>query len=289
MPAASGFDLGNLHLNPVASFGIVLTEAPADPLRGFAPCVRTFEAAYGWSETYTADTFMSADAVRWGAHGLPIPGHQIRIVDAETGAPCGTGETGEIVMCSRGNFWGYWSQADAIARTLRDGWVHTGDMGRLDADGFLTFSGRFKEMMKVSGYSVFPKEVEVLLINHLAVAQTAVLGVPEAEKGEVVKAFIVRKPGPALTKAELIVWARDNMAAYKVPPSVKFIDALPATGAGKVLRRLLRQRERPAFKGGPGRNWLWRACRQVPSESAFGHRRSTEPRRHKCRATASTR
>jgi len=126
---------------------------------------------------------------------------------------------------------------------LRDGWVHTGDMGKLDADGYLTFIGRFKEMIKVSGYSVFPEEVEVLLIKHPAVAQAAVLGVPDAEKGEVVKAFVVRKPGQALTEAELIAWARENMATYKAPRSVKFIEALPATGAGKVLRRLLRELE----------------------------------------------
>jgi long-chain acyl-CoA synthetase len=116
-------------------------------------------------------------------------------------------------------------------------------MGTLDAEGYLCFIGRFKEMIKVSGYSVFPEEVEVLLIKHPAVAQAAVLGVPDAEKGEVVRAFVVRNPGQALTEVELIAWARENMATYKAPRSVKFVEALPATGAGKVLRRLLRELE----------------------------------------------
>jgi len=123
---------------------------------------------------------------------------------------------------------------------LRDGWVHTGDMGRIDADGYLSFIGRFKEMIKVSGYSVFPEEVETILIRHPAVAQAAVIAQPDTEKGEVVKAFIVLKPGAALDEAALIAWSRDNMATYKAPRHVRFIDALPATGAGKVLRRLLK-------------------------------------------------
>jgi long-chain acyl-CoA synthetase len=243
VPGASGFDLSSLRMNPVTSFGIAFTEALASQWRTFAPNVHAFEAAYGLSETHTVDTFMPADAVRWGAHGKPVPGNDIRILDADSGRPCQTGEVGEIVMRSRGNFKGYWNKPEATAQTLRDGWVHTGDMGRLDADGYLTFIGRFKEMIKVSGYSVFPEEVEVLLIRHPAVAQAAVIGVPDAEKGEVVRAFVVRKPGQALTEAELIAWARDNMASYKAPRSVKFIDALPATGAGKVLRRLLRELE----------------------------------------------
>ena len=110
----------------------------------------------------------------------------------------------------------------------------------MDADGYLTFIGRTKEMIKVSGYSVFPEEVETILIKHPAVAQAAVLGEPDAEKGEVVKAFVVRKPGAEVSAEELMAWSRENMATYKAPRVVAFIDALPATGSGKVLRRLLK-------------------------------------------------
>src|SRR6185295_13528838 len=114
---------------------------------------------------------------------------------------------------------------------------YPGDMGTMDAEGYLTFIGRFKEMIKVSGYSVFPEEVETILIKHPAVAQAAVVAQPDPEKGEVVKAFVVRRPGVELDADALIAWSRENMASYKAPRAVSFIEALPTTGAGKVLRR----------------------------------------------------
>ena len=243
LPEARDFDLSSLRLNPVTSFGVTFTQAIAEQWRGFAPNCQSFELAYGLSETHTCDTCMPRDAVRWGTHGRPTPGVAIRILDPETGAPRAPGEAGEIVLKSRGSFQGYWNKPEATAKTLKDGWVHTGDVGVLDADGYLTFSGRTKEMIKVSGYSVFPEEVESILVKHPGVAQAAVIGLPDPEKGEVVRAFIVRQPNPAgeaLDEAALIAWARDNMAPYKAPRSVRFIAALPATGAGKVLRRLLK-------------------------------------------------
>ncbi len=146
------------------------------------------------------------------------------------------------MLASPGTFKGYWNEPEATAATLRNGWVHTGDMGKLDIDGYLPFIGRFKEMIKVSGYRVFPEEVETILIEHPAVAQAAVIGEAEADadKGEVVKAFIVRKHGADIDAGALIAWVRENMASYKAPRHVRFIDALPTTGAGKVLRRLLK-------------------------------------------------
>jgi long-chain acyl-CoA synthetase len=171
---------------------------------------------------------------------VAVPGVTIRIVDPESGADCATGDSGEIVLRSPGNFKGYWNKPEATAATLRDGWVHTGDIGRLDADGYLSFLGRFKEMIKVSGYSVFPEEVETILLRHPAVAQAAVIAQPDPAKGEVVHAFIVKKAGAALAADELVAWSREHMANYKAPRKVSFIDALPTTGAGKVLRRLLK-------------------------------------------------
>ncbi|MPN42768.1 Long-chain-fatty-acid--CoA ligase [bioreactor metagenome] len=158
----------------------------------------------------------------------------------EAGNTLPPGEVGEIIIRGPGNFKGYWNKPEATAKTLKNGWVHTGDMGKFDADGYLTFIGRFKEMIKVSGYSVFPEEVETILIKHPAIAQAAVIGVADAHKGEVVRAFIVRKPGQSLEADGLLAWSKENMASYKAPREVRFIDALPATGAGKVLRRLLR-------------------------------------------------
>ncbi|WP_295376813.1 AMP-binding protein [uncultured Pseudacidovorax sp.] len=240
LPDARDFDLSSLKVNPVTSFGIAFTEPLAKQWQGFAPNCTSHEAAYGLSETHTCDTYTPRHAPRWGTQGVPAPGVTIRILDPETGRDLPAGEVGEIVLASEGTFKGYWNKPEATAATLRNGWVHTGDMGKLDADGYLCFIGRFKEMIKVSGYSVFPEEVETILIKHPAVAQAAVIAQPDAEKGEVVKAFIVRKPGADSTPEAIAAWARDNMAPYKVPRQVRFIDALPATGAGKVLRRLLK-------------------------------------------------
>ena len=242
VPEAERFDLRSLQRNPVTSFGIAFTESLAQQWQAFTrgPCI-SHEAAYGLSETHTMDTAMPHDAIRWGTHGKPMPGVEIRIVDAGSGAEKPVGEPGEITLRSPGNFKGYWNKPEATAAALRDGWLHTGDIGRMDAEGYLTFIGRNKEMIKVSGYSVFPEEVETILIKHPAVAQAAVLGVPDPEKGEVVKAFIVTRPGAELSAPALIAWSREQMAPYKVPRQVRFIDALPATGAGKVLRRLLRE------------------------------------------------
>ncbi len=239
-PGAKDYDLSSLRMNPVTSFGITFTEPLARQWRGFAPNCNSFEASYGLSETHTVDTYMPADAIRWGTHGKAIPGNEIRILDPESGKPVPVGEPGEIVLRSAGVFKGYWNKPEATGKTLRNGWVHTGDIGRMDADGYLTFTGRFKEMIKVSGYAVFPEEVETILIKHPAVAQAAVIGVPDATKGEIIRAFIVRKPGQDVTAEALMAWSRENMSTYKAPREVRFIDALPATGAGKVLRRLLK-------------------------------------------------
>ncbi|MDM0115723.1 AMP-binding protein [Variovorax sp. J22R133] len=234
------FNLSSLRRNPVTSFGITFTEPLARQWQGFAKNCLSFEAAYGLSETHTCDTYTPHDAPRWGTQGIAAPGVTIRIIDPDTQAPMPTGEIGEIILTSPGTFKGYWNKPEATAATLRNGWVHTGDMGKIDADGYLTFIGRFKEMIKVSGYSVFPEEVETILIKHPAVAQAAVIAQSDPDKGEVVKAFIVKKAGAQVDAQAIMDWSRDNMASYKAPRQLSFIDALPTTGAGKVLRRLLK-------------------------------------------------
>ena len=239
LPGLRERDLSALRRNPVTSFGITLTEALAQQWQQFAPNCTSFEAAYGLSETHTIDTTMPPDAIRWGTQGKAVPGNEIRIIDPGTGAELPAGSLGEITVRGPGNFKGYWNKPEATAQTLRNGWVHTGDMGKVDAEGYLTFMGRFKEMIKVSGYSVFPEEVEAILCKHPAVAQAAVIGVPDDQKGETVRAFIVARPGQVVDAEALLQWSRENMAPYKAPREVRFIDALPATGAGKVLRRLL--------------------------------------------------
>jgi long-chain acyl-CoA synthetase len=235
-------DLSALRQNPATSFGIPVTEKLADAWKKLTGC-QMHEAAYGLSETHTSDTFMPRDRIKWGSCGVPVQGNDIRIVDPETGELKGPNESGEIVVANPAVFKGYWQRPDATAESLRDGRVHTGDMGYLDEEGYLYFTGRFKEMIKSSGYSVFPEDVEALMLDHPAISQSAAVGIPDEKRGESVKLFVVLKPEyeGKVAEQELIDWAREHMAAYKYPCQVAFIDALPATGAGKVLRRLLKE------------------------------------------------
>ena len=165
-----------------------------------------------------------------------------RIVAVKPGKPCAANQSGEIVVRNPAVFKGYWKRDEATAETLRDGAVHTGDVGYFDEEGYLFFTGRIKEMIKCSGYSVFPEDVEALMLDHPAIAQSAAIGVPDDQRGETVKLFVVLKPDHQgkVTEQALIDWAKDHMAAYKYPRQIAFIDSLPATGAGKVLRRLLK-------------------------------------------------
>ncbi|GAB6155224.1 long-chain fatty acid--CoA ligase [Desulfosporosinus burensis] len=241
VPNAGQYDISSLRTSRATSFGIILTQEISEAWAKFTGGCEIYEAAYGLSETHTADTFMPSTAVKWGTQGIPNYGTVIRIIDPDTGKEMPVGEMGEIVITNPGVFQGYWNRPEATTQTLRDGWVYTGDMGWLDEDGYLIFSGRFKEMIKVSGYSVFPEEVEAMLIRHEAIAQVAVTGVPDAQKGEVVKAYVVLKSeqGTQISAQDIMDWAKQKMTTYKSPRYVEFRESLPATGAGKVLRRLL--------------------------------------------------
>ncbi len=240
-PSAQHFDASSLRITTASSFGIRMSEELSARWADFTGGCYATEAGYGLSETHTMDAMMPPDAVRWGTNGCLVPGVECRIVDNATGRDLPVGEQGEIVLRSPGNFRGYWNQPEKTAETLRDGWVYTGDIGKIDADGYLTLLGRTKEMIKVSGYSVFPEDVEAILVRHPKVDQAGVVGVADPYKGEVVKAVIVLKTEHAgqITAEELVGWSRENMSPYKVPRLIEFRDALPKTTSGKVLRRLL--------------------------------------------------
>jgi len=238
-PDAQKFDLSSLHSTVGTSFGIKLTQELAGRWSRFANDCLICEAGYGLSETHTNDVLMPRDAVRWGTHGMPCRGVELKIL-GDDGRELPVGESGQIVLRSLGVFHGYWNRPDATAEVLRDGWVYTGDIGCMDEHGYLTFIGRTKEMIKVSGFSVFPEEVEAILILHPAVHQVAVIGVPDKDKGEVVKAFVVPK-SKTLDVEELLRWARENMSHYKVPRQVELRETLPASGTGKLMRRLLKE------------------------------------------------
>ncbi len=241
-PEAKKYDLTSLEQTLCTSFGIALTEEIGRSWRNFAGGAPVVEAGYGLSETHTCDIFMPQDKIKFGANGIPAYDTDFLIIDSTTGREKPVGEQGEILIRNPGVFKGYLNNPEGTAATLRNGWVYTGDIGRFDQDGYLYFMGRIKEMIKCSGYSVFPEDVEVMLINHPAVAQAAVIGVPDPSRGESVKAFIVLKPEykGRVTPDDIMAWSKENMAAYKYPRAVEFRDQLPMTGAGKVLRRLLK-------------------------------------------------
>jgi long-chain acyl-CoA synthetase len=242
LPEIEKRNLSSLNTNLATSFGVQVTKELSEKWRSVANGCDLYEAAYGLSETHTCDTFMPKEKIKFGSCGIPVYETEIRILNLETGEEQTTGTQGEIIVKGPGVFKGYLNRPDATAETLKDGWVHTGDIGYLDEEGYLYFLGRIKEMIKSSGYSIFPEDVEVLLNKHPAIRQSAVIGVPNPLKGEVVKAFVVLQGDhkQSITAEQIIKWAKETMAAYKYPRYVEIIDQLPATPSGKVLRKLLK-------------------------------------------------
>ncbi|WP_029270277.1 AMP-binding protein [Virgibacillus alimentarius] len=236
-------DLSSLEINMATSFGMAVDQKMAGAWEKLTDGCLLFEASYGLSETHTLDTMMPIDGVKHGTCGIATFETEIRIVDLDTGEDLSPGEQGEVAIKSPGVFKGYLNRPEATNRTLKDGWVFTGDIGVIDEQGYFYFEGRVKEMIKSSGFSVFPEDVEALLSEHPAIYQSAVIGVPAEGKGEQIKAFIVLDPDykNKVTENDLIQWAKEKMAAYKYPRKIEFLDQLPVTSSGKVLRRLLKE------------------------------------------------
>ena len=180
-----------------------------------------------------------------GSIGVPIPGTDVRVVDAETGEQeVPFGEPGELVVKGPQVMKGYWQMPEETARTLREGWLHTGDIARMDEEGCLYIVDRKKDMINTSGFKVYPREVEEVLYQHEEVVEAVAVGVPDEYRGETVKAFVVRKPGNAVSEEELVSYCKENLAPYKVPKVLEFRDELPKSAVGKLLRRVLADEER---------------------------------------------
>ncbi len=185
---------------------------------------------------------------RSGSIGVPFPDTDARVVDPESGRVLPPGEAGELVVRGPQVMRGYLNRPEETATALRDGWLFTGDIARLDEDGYFYIVDRKKEMINVGGLKVFPREVEEVLYEHAAVREAAVIPVPDPLKGEVVKAYVALKAGATATADELIAFCRQRLAPHKVPRAVEFRDSLPKTLIGKILRRALVEEER---RGGP--------------------------------------
>ncbi|HEX8137056.1 MAG TPA: long-chain fatty acid--CoA ligase [Pyrinomonadaceae bacterium] len=210
----------------------------------------TLNEGYGLSEAspVTHSTAMLARR-KPGSIGLPLPDTDIRIVDLETGTrPVPVGEEGELCIAGPQVMKGYWNRDDETRIALREDeegrtWLYTGDVARMDEDGYTYIVQRKKDMIIVGGFNVYPSEVEGVLYTHPAVMEAGVIGRPDSYKGEVVKAFVVLKQGASATEEELIEHCKGNLAEFKVPVRIELRESLPKTAVGKILHRVLREEE----------------------------------------------
>ncbi|UOE53183.1 long-chain-fatty-acid--CoA ligase [Cytobacillus oceanisediminis] len=180
-----------------------------------------------------------------GSVGIGFPSTDYKVVDLATGTEeVPNGELGEVIIKGPQIMKGYWNMPEETAVTLRDGWLYTGDIARMDDDGFLYIVDRKKDLIIASGYNIYPRDIEEVLYEHPAVQEAVVIGVPDAYRGETVKAFVVLKAGKTTTEEEIISYCKQNLAAYKIPSAIEFRHELPKTNVGKILRRALRDEVR---------------------------------------------
>ena len=219
---------------------------PVEVLRGFEEkfgCM--ILEGYGLSETSPVASFNHPDRERKpGSIGTPVEGVQMRLID-DQGQTVPDGEIGEIAIRGHNVMRGYWNKPEATAEAMTDGWFRTGDMAKVDSDGYYYIVDRKKDLIIRGGYNVYPREIEEVLHEHPAVAEVAVIGMPHPELGEEVGAAVALKPGATATPEELRAFARDRVAAYKYPRRVWLVDSLPKGPTGKILRREVQPAEEP--------------------------------------------
>jgi long-chain acyl-CoA synthetase len=245
---ASGEDLRKHHLHDVMIFNSGGSALPVNLKRSFEERVgKPLFEGYGLSEaspvTHNNPPFLGEG--REGSIGIPIPSTDARIVDVETGeTEMPVGESGELIIKGPQVMKGYLNMPEETARTLKGGWLHTGDVAKMDEDGYFFIVDRKKDMIVTSGSNVYPREVEEILFEHPDVAEAVAIGVPDDYRGETVKAFVVKRSGATTTEEEILAFCKERLAPYKAPRTVEFRDDLPKSAVGKLLRRVLVDEER---------------------------------------------
>ena len=204
-----------------------------------------FVQVYGLTETTGCATHLPAadhaqERGKLRSCGKPNTGVEIKIVD-ENDREVSVGQVGEILIKAASNMKGYWNNPDATNGAVKDGWFYSGDAGYADDEGYIFIHDRVKDMIVSCGENVYPAEVENALFSHPDIADVAVIGVPDEKWGEAVKACVVLRPDATLTQEDIITFARELVAGYKLPKSVDFVEALPRNPSGKILRRELRE------------------------------------------------
>jgi long-chain acyl-CoA synthetase len=241
-----------MNLSSVKAFLAGAAPLPVEVIRKLkalkdAPVINV----YGLTEICPMGT-----ATPWGGEekpgtvGVPLPGTDLKILDLETGTrELPVGEAGEIYFRGPQVMKGYYKKPEETAAALKDGWVCTGDIGFLDADGYLTIVDRKKDLIVASGYNIYPKEVDEVLFSHPKIIEACTIGVPDEYRGETVKSFIVLKPGEEVDREEIIAHCKATLAPYKVPKIIEFIEELPKNEVGKVLRRKLKEMDSKKREG----------------------------------------
>jgi long-chain acyl-CoA synthetase len=221
---------------------------------------------YGMTETSPVTMANPLDGnARHVSIGLPMPGTQARIVsETDPRVPMAAGLAGELLIQGPQVFRGYWKQPEETAEVLVDGWIRTGDIAMMSPDGFFTLIDRKRDVIIVDGFNVYPSEIEEVLNTHPAVAESAVIGVPDPTHGERVHAYAVLRPGEALEVSELIRFCAERLTDYKVPEDIQVRPELPHNILGKVLRRVLREEHTEETAPGPGESWHLPAAQGVP-------------------------
>jgi benzoate-CoA ligase len=248
--APTGFAgmLASPHLPPRQAVALALVSSAGEALP--AELGERFSAHFGVDivdgigSTEMLHIFLSnrRDRVRYGTTGWPVPGYEIEL-RGEDGRAIPDGETGDLYILGPSAAMMYWGNREKTRETFQGGWTRSGDKYVRNADGSYTYAGRSDDMLKVSGIYVSPFEVEATLVQHPAVLEAAVIGVPDAEGLTKTKAFVVLKSGRAATGAELQAFVKERLAPYKYPRAIEFVDELPKTATGKIQRFRLRERE----------------------------------------------
>ncbi|MCE4540211.1 AMP-binding protein [Pelomonas sp. P7] len=244
-PRVDSFDLS--HMVSIGGGGAAMPQAVAERL--WQRWGLRYMEGYGLTETAAPSHSNPYDAPKQQCLGVPYVSCDARVVDPDTMRELPVGESGEIIVHGPMVFEGYWGRPEATEAAFVEfegkRFFRTGDIGYVDADGYFFMTDRLKRMINASGFKVWPSEVENLMHAHPGIAEACIISAPDAYRGETVKAVVVKRAGhQALTEAELRDWCRTHMAAYKVPAVVEFVDALPKSGAGKVMWRSLQERER---------------------------------------------
>lgn len=239
-PKAAGLDLGS-RIRVLSSGGAPM---PLELIQKVKDMGIFFSEGWGMSETSSIGISSPLLRHKPGSIGCPVSDNDLRLVDVETGqVDVPVGEPGEILLKGPSVMQGYWNNPEETAHQLKDGWLCTGDIAQMDEEGYFYIVDRKKDLIIAGGFNIYPREVDEVLFQHPKVAEAVSAGVPDAYRGETVKAFIVLRPGETATEKEIIDFCKEKLAPYKVPKRVEFRTELPKSAVGKILRKILRDEE----------------------------------------------